>query len=186
MKSKIILVTVFLLIGFVILLSCFIATKNIILEVLTITVGVTLYHFAMRLTVAIIVNLIMKNQADHTNIWFREKGFEKKLYKRLRVRKWKNHLPTFRPERFDTNRRTVKEIIGATCQAEVVHEIIMIFSLLPIALIPYLGGGVALIITSALSMLIDLLFVILQRYNRPKLIRIMARFPELKGLNKSL
>jgi hypothetical protein len=70
----------------------------------------------------------------------------------------------------------VSEIVGATCQAEVVHEVIMALSLLPIAFIPFLGGAAALIITSVLSMLIDSVFVILQRYNRPRLIKVMERF----------
>lgn len=33
-----------------------------------------------------------------------------------------------------------------------------------------------MIITSIISMMIDLVFVILQRYNRPRLVRIMQRF----------
>ena len=73
----------------------------------------------------------------------------------------------------------MKEIVGATCQAEIVHEIIMILSLLPIPLIPFLGGAAAVIITSVFAMLFDSLFVILQRYNRPKLVRVMGRFPKI-------
>ena len=56
----------------------------------------------------------------------------------------------------------------------------MVFSLLPIVFIPLLGGAAAMIITSVFSMLIDALFVILQRYNRPKLLRVMERFEKLK------
>jgi hypothetical protein len=92
------------------------------------------------------------------------------------VHKWKKYLPTYNPDTFDVNKKTVKEIIGATCQSEIVHEIIMILSLLPIASIPFLGGAAAMIVTSVLSMLFDSLFVILQRYNRPKLIRVLERF----------
>jgi len=171
-----ILITVFLLVGFAISLPVFVVTRNDIAETVTITIGITLYHFAMRLAVGAIVNPMMKNKANHNNAWFREKGFENKLYKRMRVRKWKKYLPTYSPDTFDTERKTVAEIVGATCQAEVVHEIIMVLSLLPIVFIPLLGGAVALIITSVFAMLFDSLFVILQRYNRPKLIRVMERF----------
>ena len=45
---------------------------------------------------------------------------------------------------------------------------------------PFLGGAAAFIITSVLAMLIDLIFVILQRYNRPMLVRVMERFEKLK------
>lgn len=180
MKRKMLLITVFLTVGFVVCLPIFIFTGNDILEIVTITVGIALYHFAMRLFIGSVVNLIMKNKADHNSIWFREKRFENKLYKLIRVRKWKKYLPTYSPVTFDTTQKTVKEIVGATCQAEIVHEIIMVLSFMPIALIPLLGGVAAIIITSFLSMLIDLTFVILQRYNRPKLIRVMERFEKLK------
>ena len=180
MKNKMIWTTVFLLIGFAISLPVFVATNNAFAEVVTITVGITLYHFAMRLAVGTAVNLIMKNQANHNGAWFREKSFESKLYKLIRVRKWKKYVPTYTPDTFDTTKKTVKDIVGATCQAEIVHEVIMIFSLLPITLIPLLGGAVAMIITSVLSMMIDSVFVILQRYNRPKLVRVMKRFERLR------
>ena len=180
MKKKMILTTVFLLIGFAISLPIFIVTGNAIIEIITITVGVTLYHFLMRLAVGAIVNLIMKNKANHKSIWFREKSFERKFYNLLRVQKWKKYIPTYSPDTFDTNQKTVKEIVGATCQAEIVHEVIMVLSLLPIAAIPFLGGAAAIITTSFLSMLIDAVFVILQRYNRPMLVRVMERFDKLK------
>ncbi len=180
MKNKMILITVFLLIAFAILLPVFIVTKNAIVEAVTVTVGITFYHFAMRLAVGTVVNSVMKNQANYKNVWFREKGFERELYKMMRVRKWKKYIPTYDPDTFDASQKTVKEIIGATCQAEIVHEVIMVFSLLPIASIPFLGGAAAMIVTSVLAMLFDSLFVILQRYNRPKLVRVMERFQKLK------
>ena len=122
----------------------------------------------------------MKNKADHENVWFREKSFEKKLYKGLYIRNWKKYIPTYDPDTFDASCKTVKEIVGATCQAEIVHEVIMVFSLLPITWIPVLGGAAVLIVTSVLSMLIDSVFVIVQRYNRPKLVRVMERFERIK------
>ena len=175
MKKKMILITALLFVAFLVSLPVFIITKNGALEGVTITLGITLYHFVMRLAVGYIVNSIMKNKANHNSFWFKEKRFEKKLYKLLRVRKWKKHLPTYSPEAFDITQKNAAEIIGATCQAEIVHEIITVLSLLPITLIPFLGGAVAFILTSILAALVDFLFVILQRYNRPRLIKVMAR-----------
>lgn len=181
MKAKMTLITVLLLIGFAISLPVFIVTKNEAAETATITVGVALYHFAMRLAVGAAVNAVMKNEADPDKRWFREKGWESKLYRWMRVREWKKYLPTYSPDTFDTGRRTVAEMVGATCQAEVVHEIIMVLSMLPILFIPVLGGAAALAVTSVLATLFDSLFVILQRYNRPKLVRVMKRFQRLAG-----
>ena len=104
LKKKMILITVFLLVLFVVSLPIFLITKNDTIETITITIGIALYHFAMRLVVGTVVNVIMKNKANHNNIWFREKRFESKLYKTLGVRKWKNRLPTYSPETFDFNR----------------------------------------------------------------------------------
>ncbi len=179
MKNKMIFITISLLVGFAISLPVFIVTQNAIVETVTITIGVTLYHFVMRLAVGSIVNSIMKNKANYESVWFREKNFENKLYKLIRVREWKKHLPTYSPNTFDTSQKNVKEIVGGTCQAEIVHEAIMALSLLPITLIPFFGGASALIITSVLAMLFDSLFVILQRYNRPKLVRVMERFQKI-------
>ena len=176
------MITAFLLLGFAVALPIFIVTESGAMEALTITLGVSLYHFAMRLAVGYSVNAVMKNQADYRKPWFREKGFEKKLYKLLRVRSWGGRLPTYSPHTFNTSKKNVKEIAEATCQAEIVHEIIMALSLLPIAFIPLLGGAAALIVTSVLAMLFDALFVILQRYNRPKLLRVMNRFQKLNGI----
>ena len=180
MKKKMILITAFLLIGFAVFLTIYIVTNHDVIEAITITLGIALYQFAIRLAVGAAVNLIMNNKANYKNAWFREKSFESKLYKLIRVRKWKKHVPTYSPDTFDTVKKTIKDIVGATCQAEIVHEVIMIFSLLPITLIPLLGGAVAIIITSVLSMMIDSVFVILQRYNRPKLVRVMERFDRLR------
>ena len=169
-----------LLITLAVLLPILFMTGDGAIEIITITAGVTLYHFAMRLTVGMIVNHVMKNQADPQNAWFRERRFERALYRGLGVRRWKKYLPTYDKDAFDTRTKTVRQIVGATCQAEVVHEIIMVFSLLPIAFAPILGGAVALTVTSVLAMLADSLFVVLQRYNRPMLVRVMERFDTLK------
>lgn len=173
-------ITAFLLAGFAIFLSVFMVSGDAMIEAVTISIGVTLYHFAMRLGVGTAVNLVMKNKANHNRAWFREKRFEKRFYRLIRVRAWKKYLPTYSPDTFDTARKTIPEIIGATCQAEIVHEMIMVLSLLPIALIPLLGGAIALVITSVLAALFDFLFVILQRYNRPRLIRVMGRFQKIR------
>ena len=173
------LITVCIFVGFAVALPVYMGTKHDMAETVVITFGVTLYHFVMRLAVGSVVNAVMKNKANPNNLWFCEKSFECSFYRKIRVRKWKNYLPTYSPQTFDTKQNSIEALVGATCQAEIVHEIIMAFSLLPIAAIPWLGGAAALISTSVLAMLFDSLFVILQRYNRPILVRVMERFQKL-------
>lgn len=147
--------------------------KNDVLLSLTITVGVFAYHFLMRLAVGIITNAIMKNKANYQAWWFKEKSFEQKLYKLIRVKKWKKYMPTYSPDTFDVKKHSLDEIVSATCQSEVVHEVIIILSYLPILLcIPFGTLGV-FIATSVFASLIDLVFVIMQRFNRPRLIKLI-------------
>lgn len=73
-------------------------------------------------------------------------------------------------------KRTLSEIAQAMCQAEIVHEIIIILSFVPIAFIPRFGAAPVFIITSLLAAELDLSFVILQRFNRPRILKISRRF----------
>ena len=176
MKKKMIRITILLSIVFSILLPIYFITRNTLIEIFAITIGTTLYHFAMRLIVGYTVNALMKNRADPLAFWFQPRKWEEPFYKLIRIRKWKKYLPTYDPTSFDPDEKSMDEILGASCQAEIVHEIIMLFSLLPLALIPIFGAPAAFILTSLLAMLFDSLFVILQRFNRPRLLKVARRF----------
>lgn len=136
---------------------------------LAITFCVTAYHFSMRLLVGAVVNAKYKNKMNYERAWFRERRGERKFYRAIRVHKWKKFLPTYSPETFSMENKSVEEVLMATCQAEVVHEIIIILSFVPIICIPFLGDPVVFILTSVLSALFDLIFVFIQRFNRPRL-----------------
>ena len=92
-----------------------------ILLTLAITFGTITYHFIMRWAVAFIYNSIMHNRADYRKRWYQVSKFEMKLYEKLRVKKWKNHMPTYNPSLFDPRQHTLDEIAQATCQAELGH-----------------------------------------------------------------
>ncbi|MBQ8402961.1 MAG: hypothetical protein IJX55_00870 [Clostridia bacterium] len=141
---------------------------------LAITFGTFFYHFAMRLAVGYIINALFKNRMNLENPWFRARKFEKKLYIFLRVRVWRKHVPTYAPETFSRELHSWREIAMATCQAEVVHEIIALLSLVPIFFAIPFGEFWVFLITSVLASLFDTVFVILQRYNRPLVLKVMA------------
>ena len=140
-----------------------------------VTFGTIFYHLAVRLVIGLVIDAKYHNHMDYTRKWFQEKPFEKKLYKALRVKKWKKWLPTFNPEDFDIKTRSVEEIIQVSCQAEVVHEVIMPFSFVPIVASIWFGSLGVFIITSCAAFLFDGIFVIMQRYNRPRLMRLLKR-----------
>ena len=145
-----------------------------ILLSLTITFGTTFYHFAMRLLVGAIVPRLVHKGAEN-RFWFRQKRFEETLYGTLRVKQWKTHLPTYSPESFDLKKHSMEEVIHTCCCSEAVHEWIMLLSFLPVLMIPVFGAPWVFWITSGLAALFDGCFVILQRYNRPRLIRILEK-----------
>lgn len=137
-----------------------------------ITAGTVSYHFCMRLFIGELFNLLLKNQVDFNRKWFRVGNAEQKLYKLLKVKKWKKFLPTYDPNSFDKSRHSWGEIAGAMCQSELVHETIIILSFLPILFSLWFGATLVFVLTSIFSALFDLMFVIIQRYNRPRVLKL--------------
>ena len=150
-------------------------TKIPVLFSVAVTFGTIFYHLAMRLAVGSLVDAKYHNHMDYTKKRFQERPFEKTLYKKLQVRKWKKRLPTLNPQDFDLKNRSVEEIIQVTCQAEIVHELIMPLSFVPILFSIWFGSLGVFVITSCVSFLFDSLFVIMQRYNRPRLLRLRKK-----------
>lgn len=175
MKKKMIVLSLLFLAG---LLACGITyyfVRKSVLFTLTITFGTCFYHFAVRLVVGHGIDAICRNKMDYNRWWFRERKFESKLYKFLRVKKWKKHLPTYHPEYYDVRKHSVEEIIQVTCQAEIVHEINMVLSFVPVIFTIWFGSLIAFLITSAVAFCFDSIFVIMQRFNRPRLRRLLKR-----------
>lgn len=140
-----------------------------------ITFGTIFYHLAMRLLVGLVLNRTMQNKADCSKRWYQLRPFEVRLYQALRVKKWKGNMPTYDPSLFDPKLHSWDEIAQAMCQAEIVHELIAVLSFLPLlAAIPFGAFGVFLT-TSLLAALFDLCFVVMQRYNRPRILKLIRK-----------
>jgi len=139
-----------------------------------ITAGTVSYHFWMRLFVGGVLNLLLDNKVDYNKKWFRVGKTEQKLYKILKVKKWKKYLPTYDPSVFDISLHSLDEIAGATCQSELVHEIIAVLSFLPIVASIWFGTTAVFVLTSVFSALFDLTFVIIQRGNRPRVLKVLS------------
>lgn len=164
---------------------CFVATIIIIILyrcydrdiylTLAITFGTTAYHLGMRLWVGLLYNVIMKNRADYTKKWFHVRSWEKKLYRLLKVKTWKSKMPTYYPETFSIKNHTWHEIAQAMCQSELVHETNMALSFLPLIAVKWFGSFYVFLITSIFSSIFDLVFVIMQRYNRTRVIGIALK-----------
>ena len=148
---------------------------NTVILSIAITFGTISYHFVMRLIVGYVINGIFHNRFNYNKKWFQEKRFEKRLYEVLKVKKWKDKMPTFAPEMLDIKVHTWEEIAGAMCQSEVVHSIIAVLCFVPILATFIWGTFWVFFITSVLSACVESMFVIMQRYNRPRVIRIIEK-----------
>ena len=138
-----------------------------------ITTGTTFYHFAMRLFVGMIVPHWVKNPMNRR--WFQQKSFEPKLYEVLKVKCWKDHMPTYNPSSFSLRENTLEQIVDNCCVSEVVHEVIILFSFVPLLFTLLWGAFPVFLITSLLAAAFDSCFAIMQRYNRPRLVRILVK-----------
>ena len=132
------------------------------------------YHFSMRLIVGEAVTVIYRNRDFNLDsAGFHIHSFEKDLYRRLNVKKWKVHMITAKPEQFDLRENSMDDLLHNMAQAELVHRIIIVLSFVPLLLIIPYGVPMVFIVTSIAAALIDLQFVIIQRYNRPRVMKLL-------------
>ena len=156
----------------VLLCFAFVYTRADWARVAAISAGTTAYHFLMRLVEGFVIPRITGYRFDYRKSWFQPKKWESSLYRKLKVKQWKGHLPTYAPGQFSLKTNSTLQVIQNMCGAEVVHETIMVLSFLTLLLVPVFGEFPVFFITSLLSALFDSIFVIAQRYNRPRLVRI--------------
>lgn len=145
-----------------------------------VTLLTVFYHFAMRLVVGKAVTFIYKNREFRVDtIGFRIRSYEPRLYQVLHVKQWKTKVITASPDQFDLRKISPEELLHSVLQAELVHRVIMVLSFLPLLLIIPYGVPLVFILTSVLASLFDLIFVMIQRYNRPRVIRLAERYDKI-------
>ena len=129
-----------------------------------------LYHFGLRIFMGTITS---KLKIDYRHPWYKTRKFEKGLYRFLKVRSWKDKVLTFEPDKYDFKNRTLDELATTMSKSELDHwinELISLFSLLFILL---WGCAPAFLISAFFAMLFDAQFIIVQRYNRPIVLRLI-------------
>ena len=103
-----------------------------------------------------------------------------KVYNKLRIRAWKDRVPDMSKflkklyrKQVDPkpNAQNLERLIQETCVAEAVHAVLMVLSLYVIRIWRGLPGW----IVWGLGVLGNLPFIIIQRYNRPRLMKTLAR-----------
>ena len=126
--------------------------------------------------------LLPRDRFDYRRFPYRPLGFELsgKLYRRLKVQWWKDRAPdmskivrgVFKKKlNMKWDHAYIEELVRETCVAEFVHYMLMLAS--PVFL--FLLDGWEGVAAMAAYAVCNLPFVIIQRYNRPRLVMIMER-----------
>lgn len=104
---------------------------------------------------------------------------EGRIYEYLRIKAWQNKLPDMSrilpgimpKKRLDTHyKTTLPDMVRETCVAELTHGLLCVAGLYCLRLWPGTGG----IAVTALNILVNGLYILIQRYNRPRLLRLMC------------
>lgn len=143
-----------------------------------------MYHFWVRIIMGNVSKLFRKN-INYKQKWFQEHNFEKKLYKFLKVKDWKDKALTYNPEQFSLKDNSLETIINVMAKSEVDHWINELISLSTIFFSIIWGNFWIFFITALAAMIFDSQFIIIQRYNRPRIVKLLERKEETKKKVKS-
>ena len=128
--------------------------------------------------------LVPKEWFDYTRFPYRSFAFEKggKIYEAIGIAKWQSRVPDMSrifpklmpakkiPARPDE--QTLLIMIRETCAAEATHTLLMLAGLGVIVIWPCVWGVMLYLVYAILG---NLIFIIIQRYNRPRLVRLYER-----------
>ncbi len=121
--------------------------------------------------------------------FFSEKNFPFKIYKwenngkiyeYIHIKKWKTKMPDMsrymkdmlpKSVSFSASSESIDKLIKETCVAEFIHESLCVFA---IGIYLFWKNSVGIILVN-IYILCNLPFIIIQRYNRPHLIRLRDR-----------
>ena len=148
--------------------------KNEIVLWTGITCFTIMYHFWVRIIMGNISKLFKKH-INYKQWWFKEKKFEQGFYKMLRVKEWKGKALTYNPETFLLKQYSLEEIANTMTKSEIDHWINEVISLSTILFAIPWGAFEIFLISAIAAMIFDSQFIIIQRYNRPRIVKILER-----------
>ena len=127
---------------------------------LSITFFTVFYHFIMRITAAVFVTHFGRNKTAKP---FCIGKAETAFYKKINMKKLKKYAPAYNPDLWNM------------ANARITHEIIAVLSFVPILFSRVFDSFTPFFVTSVVSALFDLQFVLIQRYNAARLSGIIYR-----------
>lgn len=160
-------------------------TENDIVLWTGITAFTITYHFWGRIILGNVSKLFRK-YINYKQWWFKERKFEKKLYEILKVKKWKGKALTYNPEQFDLKQNSLEQILNTMTKSEVDHWINEAISISTMFFGLIWGETWIFVLTAIAAMIFDGQFIVIQRYNRPRIIKILERQEKIKTLKENI
>jgi glycosyl-4,4'-diaponeurosporenoate acyltransferase len=135
---------------------------------------------------AIITSLTPRKLYVYTNLIFKERPFENRLYTALRIKRWKDSLPIYRHnnsmfDRKHLNKKISREYLDTfiveTCKAEFVHLIISILGLSSVVFVfMEIEAFHTFLIIVMIMLCVHAPFIMVQRYNRFRMVELRQHF----------
>lgn len=139
-----------------------------------ITAFTIMYHFWVRIIMGNVSKLFRKH-INYKQRWFKERKFEKKIYKVLNVKNWKDKAFTYNPGDFSVKDRSLEDIANTMAKSEVDHWINEVISISTMFFGLIWGKTLIFVITALCAMVFDGQFIVIQRYNRPRIVKLLER-----------
>lgn len=139
-----------------------------------VTTFTIMYHFWVRIILGNVSKLFRKH-INYKQKWFQERKFEKNLYKFLKVKEWKDKAFTYNPEEFSVKDNSLESIVNVMAKSEVDHWINEAISVSTLLFSLIWGKFWIFFITALAAMIFDSQFIIIQRYNRPRIVKLLER-----------
>ena len=153
-----------------------------------------LIYFAIIGVLSFVIGRMMpKRWFRYDAIPYRSARFEKEgaIYNKLNIKSWQNKVPDMSrifPKLMPAKRlgsktdaETLKTMLQETCIAELTHGVLCFTGLHFVSIWQGAGG----IVLAVLNMLGNLPFILIQRYNRPRLAKLLRRYEAAERTQRS-
>ena len=147
---------------------------NNILLWIGVTTFTIVYHLGLRLVAGNLTTKI-KHLLKNDAFLFKERKFEITLYKIIRVKKWKKNALTYNPSAFSLKENTKEDVLSTMLKSELDHWINELISLSTLFFGLIWGEMWIFILTCLAAMIFDAQFICIQRYNRPRLSKLIHK-----------
>lgn len=160
---------------------------SVISSFLYIFIG-ALFIFIFDAIIAFLLHLIPQKSINYNAKFFNVNKNERKFYEKIGIRKWKDKIPEmgqlchFKKDKISSNElKYVDKFLVETCYAEIVHYGMIAVGLFIIIIIPFeyvLNYSLPLVL---INTFLNLPPILIQRYNRPKLLLLRQRILKQKS-----